>query len=92
MRILLRWVKSEKPLCSSTSQSGPQWWNVYLYFYMVYCFLIIPINVINSPNLHCISILNIIFSFENCVLRETTVNSSTSPGGLQDVAKYGNAK
>lgn len=92
MRILLRGVEPERPLCSSTSRSGPRWWNIYLYFYMVYCFLIIPTNVINSPNLHCISILNIIFSFENCVLRGTAVNSSTSSDGLQDVAKYGNAK
>lgn len=86
MRILLRWVKSERLLCSSTSRYGPRWWNIYLHFYMVCCFLIIPTNVINSPNLHCIYILNIMFNFENCVLRGTTVNSSTSSDGLQDVA------
>lgn len=42
--------------------------------------------------LHCISILSIIFSSGNCLLREATMNSNTSRDGQQDVAKYGNVK
>lgn len=52
----------------------------------------IYINVTSSPNLHCISILNVLFSSGNYYLRGTTINLSTSKGGQQRVAECENIK
>lgn len=70
IRILVRWVKAQGPLSFYISLHAlPQWWNAYFFVPMVCCFLITPINVVSSPNLHYSSILNIIVSSGNCLLK-----------------------
>lgn len=89
---MVRWVKAEDRLCFFISLSPTPVVGHFIFFFpIVYCFLIIRINVISSPNPYWGSILSIIFSSGNCLLRGT-VSRSASRGGQQDVAKYGNVK